>query len=280
MILPFAEPNPFLEKIGFRLYTLELDKNSDGWLRIHVKWGIGMPSSETNRKSEKSYILESKTKYPVYNGKTSGSGEYVNLAFPDFGKSLKYKTLHRVTLDIGIHDSKDYWRKIPYDYRFFENIKYGANIYFSPKEWNSGPDTPIAYYNIEDDGEYSQNIFMKKIAIQEDGFFVMGYDEKILKRFFREPEIYRNIDHMSRGIWGVHSLMKVKYIIHNGFPVIFSGNFNHDYIMEFLGKPNLSTSAGFVNIRGGVSAYGRSESLNIGGKEQDSIILRNFLINS
>jgi hypothetical protein len=93
---------------------------------------------------------------------------------------LEFKSLSRAKIKVGIYhfygDGVDQATKIPikWDYRFFESIKYGVNIYFSPKDWNSGPNAPMVYYNnekLDENGEMEEQVFVKSSDFI-DGSFV------------------------------------------------------------------------------------------------------------
>jgi hypothetical protein len=77
----------------------------------------------------------------------------------------------------------------------------------------------------------------------------------------------------------------MKYIIFNGYlceePVIFSSLQSHDQMAERLsqsmGKP---VSAGFIDLLDGeMSAMGKSTSLGINSRPQDSEIIDRFFCN-
>ncbi len=175
IIKPFAEVCPFLDRIGFKITCLELDKTSDGWLRVYTRWGIKKPKFEN---------LEYHTKYPTIGGFSIGYDERsVNLEFPGFGQSLEFKPLNRAKIKVGVYhfydnNSDDPVNRIPikWDYRFFESIKYGANVYFSPRGWNSGPDTPMVYHNdekLDENGEMEEQVFIKSSDFNGDGTFIV-----------------------------------------------------------------------------------------------------------
>lgn len=143
-IKPFAEPSPFLEKKGFKILSFDLDLVDNFWMRLHVKWDI----------PEESH----KVKYPKFEGEiiTCGVSSEVNFSFPEFGKGYDKKlkfSYDRATLNLGIQRvSKG--SSFPFRYRFHDNTKYGANIYFVSQKWNSGPDKLALYkFTHEEDEE-------------------------------------------------------------------------------------------------------------------------------
>lgn len=133
MITPTTYENEFLENAGFKITQLDLDLTGDGWLRLHAKWTA---------------TEEWKTKYPVVESSMfSLHANRVEFGFNPYGKDAAGFCLAQFSL--GIENESD----LNWFFKFTENIKYGVNVYFAPKNWNQGPDTPITSFNLEKDKE-------------------------------------------------------------------------------------------------------------------------------
>lgn len=140
IIRPYAEIESLSQKaldaIGFRFTALDLDKTKDGWLRLYITW-----------RADKD---EYKVKYPCVSSHASGRGsgqEYdsVEFEFPQiaapYGTKEKWEKNHKASIDVGIYIKTGRVKNPPrlgYSYKFKENIKYGALVWFAPESWNSG----------------------------------------------------------------------------------------------------------------------------------------------
>jgi hypothetical protein len=135
---PFAEVDSLSEEkmtaIGFQFTTLDLDLTKENWLRLYVAWKC----SNTDENC--------KTKYPTLNCIGLSHGENrVDFEFTDLSApydQTEHGQLHKAGISVGIQTKFRNGRLIKdypdYGYRFTEGVKYGALVWFSPKNWNNG----------------------------------------------------------------------------------------------------------------------------------------------
>lgn len=112
--------------IGFYLKAIELDLIEGNWLRLHVRW------------------FATKWEYIKYVQDGGKSYSYNNKEFTLEFKTLKYRSYltgqshtSRARLNIGVKTNRPS-RQLTYTPEYFDNIKYGVNCYFSPKNFNTG----------------------------------------------------------------------------------------------------------------------------------------------
>lgn len=128
-IRPFVElgihSEKVLDKLGFDITSLHLDKTGDGWLRIYIRYG--------SKKDE--YKFKFAVKGCV---SYSYSENYVELEFPQVNSTFKRfdKTFAPVSINVGIQNIKN--SQLGYTFKFIENMGYGCLVWFAPEGWNSG----------------------------------------------------------------------------------------------------------------------------------------------
>ena len=108
-----------IKKYGFRLQDATLREMRNGWLEVVVNW--------TSEKD--SYLF----KYCRNDGKMfTDDATSQSLGFVNLSKRFKCE------LEIGIQlDNVKSKGRIKYDVEYFQNLKYGVAVYFSPKGWES-----------------------------------------------------------------------------------------------------------------------------------------------
>lgn len=103
------------------IHTAELCQTKDGWLFIHLLWHGPVES-----------------KYVQENGYMFSTNEItVHLDFPSIKAPINDGDLvrpdHKARLDVGLTENQEEGL-LGYDYKFIEQLKYGVNIYFAPKD--------------------------------------------------------------------------------------------------------------------------------------------------
>lgn len=140
IIHPYAEIGALskkaLDALGFRFTAIDLDLTKEGWLRLYVRW-------DGNAKQA------GRLKYPRCGCTGSGSGggresEDLELEFPEipapYGRA-EYARDHKATINLGVLIKTGRAlspARLKYHYQFFDCIKYGVNVWFSPLDWNDG----------------------------------------------------------------------------------------------------------------------------------------------
>ena len=116
MVVEWFHVESVVKKYGFRLTDATLSKMKDGWLELVVNWEA----------DKDAYLFKN-----CYSYGTLWASDYVcqSLRFTNLPKNFK------VSLDIGIQ-VKNLSENIEYTPEFFNNLKYGAAVYFSPKDWH------------------------------------------------------------------------------------------------------------------------------------------------
>jgi hypothetical protein len=127
-IRPYVElydDNELFKSFGFRIVLLQLHVKTDGWAIVTVEWDTD----------------ENDNKYKVKHATDGGSMHSFSdtncrLNFPQL--TFRYKNVDFdscASMDVGI-EAKRFGRKLQYDAAYFENIKFGAAVYFQPKNWH------------------------------------------------------------------------------------------------------------------------------------------------
>ena len=120
----FAVAKRIFKKHDFKITSLHADITKENWIRIYVRW----------RAKKEEY----KFKY-IKLGGTLHAGYYKEMEL-DFPIEYKWKRTNdyksNLSISIGLQDTNE--NDLDYSPRFFENLKYGVLVWFSPKNWNDG----------------------------------------------------------------------------------------------------------------------------------------------
>ena len=115
------------QKRKFKITNLDLDLTKEGWLRIWMRW---------NSSSEDSYVF----KYVTEDCRIWMFNEnriYLKFNVP------KTVDMFGDVIEVGIR--QDVCKKLDFDYKFLENLKYGVRLWFAPKSFNDGVSDKLIY---------------------------------------------------------------------------------------------------------------------------------------
>tara|TARA_R110000868_G_scaffold326602_1_gene587615 strand:- start:20 stop:460 length:441 start_codon:yes stop_codon:yes gene_type:complete len=127
----FVDVHPSLDKRGLKLTCVDYDLTHDGWIRAHIRWNCKVTD----------------TKYAVLGDRSSSYNQQsANITFPNVKyrfrgtnrDGTKYSFTCKSTIEVGLFTKDN--SKLGYSPKFLENLKWGVNVYFAPKNWNTKPD--------------------------------------------------------------------------------------------------------------------------------------------
>lgn len=129
---------------NFYITEFKLVETSEGWLRLDIEW------NSDSFKEENKKIKFISFKYVSEEGTSSSSNgeERIFFRFSELNIKNKYGCLN-THFDAGIYvDNETIDENIwfsNYKYKYFENLKYGVSLYFSPKEFGTGAEKILQY---------------------------------------------------------------------------------------------------------------------------------------
>lgn len=136
---PYVEITPESQKAlrrhGFALRALGLDMLPEGWLRLFLRWdSSGKSASVLRNASERGTESSSGGAY-----ESAGVAlEFPEVKLPASGFDFaRFASIH-VGVFVKTGGGRGNVIRLGFNYRFFENLKYGCAVYFSPAGWGAG----------------------------------------------------------------------------------------------------------------------------------------------